>query len=112
MQWVQRNGGIGAVVGRFQQKGYDQQAKSWVSTGGNQAVMSSAIDEVVGNGELSRLSPQLGVSRQEVSAGMAEVIPEVVNHLTPDGSHTGDSADRLIRGISAFNQYFKSASGS
>jgi len=109
MQWVQRNGGIGGVLERFQQKGYNQQAQSWVSTGDNEALPPEAIDEVVGNDELSRLSQQLGVSREEVSGGMAEVLPEVVNQLTPHGQVSQDSDERLSRGISAFDEFFKTS---
>ena len=41
---MQRNGGLGAVLGKFQQKGYSQQAASWVSTGENEALPQQAID--------------------------------------------------------------------
>src|SRR6185369_9005380 len=54
MQWVQRNGGIGAVLDRFRQQGYSQQAASWVSTGQNQPVDAQAVSDVIGTEELSR----------------------------------------------------------
>ena len=108
MQWVQRNGGIGGVLERFQQKGYAQQASSWVSTGDNHPVPAQAMGDVVGSEELSRLSQQLGVSNEEVAGGMAEVLPEVVNHLTPDGHVPRDSDNRLNQGVSAFDQFFRS----
>jgi uncharacterized protein YidB (DUF937 family) len=98
-------------VERFQQKGYNQQARSWMSTGDNEALPPQAIDEVVGDDELSRLSQQLGVSREEVSGGMAEVLPEVVNHLTPEGSIAEDADERLNNGVSAFDTYFSSSQG-
>ncbi|MDP1565582.1 MAG: YidB family protein [Polaromonas sp.] len=99
MQWVQRNGGLGAVLGKFQQKGYSQQAASWVSTGENEAMPRQAIDEVVGLDELSRLSQQLGVPQQEVADGFAQILPEVVNQLTPQGGLSGDADDVLAEGM-------------
>lgn len=104
MQWVQRNGGIGAVLERFQQKGYSQQAASWMSTDSNQAVGAEAIGEVVGMEELSRLSQQLGVGRDEVAGGLAQILPEVVNHLTPQGDLPGDADNVLDAGLSALEQ--------
>jgi len=109
MQWVQRNGGVGALLQRFQQKGYSQQAASWVSTGPNEALEPQAVDDVVGMDELSRLSQQLGVSHEEVSNGMAQILPEVVNHLTPQGHVPDDSDDALGRGMAMLEQLLGSA---
>ncbi len=99
MQWVQRNGGLGAVLGKFQQQGYSQQAASWVSTGENEAMPREAIDEVVGLDELSRLSQQLGVPEQQVAEGFAQILPEMVNQLTPQGDVAGDADDVLNEGM-------------
>jgi uncharacterized protein YidB (DUF937 family) len=99
MQWVQRNGGLGAVLGKFQQQGYSQQAASWVSTGQNEAVPREAIAEVVGLDELSRMSQQLGVPEQQVADGFAQLLPEVVNQLTPQGDVAGDADDVLNQGM-------------
>jgi uncharacterized protein YidB (DUF937 family) len=100
MQWVQRNGGIGAVLERFRQKGYEQPADSWVSTGDNQPIEAEAVDNVVGREELSRLSRQLGVPEQEVAHGFAEILPEMVNQLTPEGRVPPEADDALDGGLS------------
>ena len=97
MQWVQRNGGIGAVLDRVRQQGYGKQAASWVSTGPNDAIDPQAIGEVVGTDELSRLAEELHVPQQEVADGFAEILPEMVNQLTPDGQLPPD-ADQLFDG--------------
>ncbi|MBI2771103.1 MAG: DUF937 domain-containing protein [Burkholderiales bacterium] len=101
MQWVQRSGGIGAVLDKFRQKGYTKQANSWLQPGPNQPLTDTAVHDVVGMDELSRLSQQLGMDRQEVASGMAEILPEVADHLTPDGEVPPDADDRLRGGISA-----------
>jgi uncharacterized protein YidB (DUF937 family) len=99
MQWVQRNGGLGAVLGKFRQQGYSQQAASWVSIGDNEAMPRQAIDEVIGLDELSRMSQQLGVPEQEVADGFAQILPEMVNQLTPQGDVAGDADDVLNEGM-------------
>ena len=108
IQWVQRNGGLGGVLQRFQHKGYSQQAASWVSTGPNQALEPQAVNDVVGTDELSRLSQQLGVSPDEVSTGMAQILPEMVNRLTPQGGVPEDGDETLDRGRSMLEKLMNS----
>lgn len=109
MQWVQRNGGIGGVLERFQNKGYSQQAASWVSSGANEELPPQAVNELMGTDELSRLSQQLGVSQEEVSSGMAQILPEMMNHLTPQGGVPDDGDEVLNRGTSMLEQLMSAA---
>jgi uncharacterized protein YidB (DUF937 family) len=95
LQWVQRNGGIGAVLDRFRQHGYGAQANSWVAAGPNQRLGAEQVGEVVGPDELSRLAQQLGVDRQQVAGGLAEILPQVVDQLTPNG-HMPPDADKTL----------------
>lgn len=108
MQWVQRNGGLGGVLQRFQRKGYSQQAASWVSTGPNEVLEPQAVNDVVGTDELSRLSQQLDVSQDEVSTGMAQILPEMVNRLTPQGGVPDDGDETLDRGRSMLEKLMNS----
>ena len=109
MQWVQRSGGIGGVRDRFRKKGYSQQAASWVSTGENEVLEPQAIDEVVGTDELSRLSRQLGVGNEAVASGMAQILPEMVNQLTPQGEVPDNADDTLNDGISTLERLMNQA---
>jgi uncharacterized protein YidB (DUF937 family) len=85
MRWVQNNGGIGAVLKRFQQKGYERQTQSWVSTQDNQAIDEQAVQEVVGRDELTQMAQRLGVPEEEVAQAFAEIMPEMANQLSPQG---------------------------
>jgi len=100
MQWVQRNGGVGAVLERFRQKGLGKQADSWVSTGVNSELLPEQADEVVGGEELSRLAHQLGVPEREVALGFAEIMPELVDQLSPGGEVPPEADDALDAGRS------------
>ena len=95
MQWVQSNGGLGGVLDKFRQQGHGQQVASWVGTGENQPIGDKAVQDVVGLDEISRMSQKLGVSQQEVTSGFAQILPEVVNHLTPNGA-VPDNADEVL----------------
>ena len=109
MQWVQRNGGLGAVLKRVQDRGYSRQANSWVSTGDNQHLEPQAMDEIVGTEEISRLSQQLGVPQEEVKQGFAEILPEMVNQLTPEGQVRPEADDVLQESIPLVEQELRRA---
>ena len=98
MRWVQSNGGMGAVLDRFRQKGYGGQMQSWVSTGDNQPLDEDAVQQVVGDEDLRSMAQHLGVEEQEVRQAFAEVMPEMVNQLTPEGQLPREADDVLDEG--------------
>jgi uncharacterized protein YidB (DUF937 family) len=85
MRWVQRNGGMGAVLEKFGQKGMRRQTQSWVSTGANEPIDEQSVEQVVGQDELRQMAQRLGVPEQEVAQGLAEIMPEMVDKMTPEG---------------------------
>ena len=91
-------GGLGGLLEQFQQTGYGEQANSWVGTGENMPISPSAIDQVFGSDTLAQIAQQVGVSPEEASAGLSELLPEVVNHLTPGGS--APDISQLTRSVS------------
>ena len=95
MRWVQRNGGVGAVLDRFRQKGYAGQTRSWVDRGDNEPLDEQAVEQVVGQDELRRMAQRLGVPEQEVAQAFAEIMPEMVDQLTPAGELPQQADDVL-----------------
>ena len=85
MRWVQNNGGMNAVLERFHQKGLGAQAKSWMSTGANQPIDEQSVQQVVGADELRQMAQRLGVPEQQVAQAFAEIMPQMVDKITPDG---------------------------
>lgn len=104
MQWVQRNGGIGAVLEKFRQKGYRQQAASWVASGDNEPIEAEAVDNVVGREELSRIAQRLGVAEGDVAEAFAEILPEMTNQLSPGGDIAPEADEALEHGRRQFEQ--------
>jgi uncharacterized protein YidB (DUF937 family) len=78
-------GGLGGLLQRFQQKGYADQVQSWVGTGQNQPIAPDALSQVFEQDQLSQIASQAGVSEDEARTGLAELLPQVVDHLTPGG---------------------------
>lgn len=95
MRWVQNNGGMGAVLERFRNRGYGRQAQSWVEARDNEPLDEQAVEQVVGHDELSRMAQRLGVPEHQVAQAFAEIMPEMVNQLSPEG-RLPPEADELL----------------
>lgn len=78
-------GGLGSLLEQFQQAGLGDQVKSWVGTGQNLPISADAIGQVFGGDTISRIARQAGLSESEASHGLSELLPEVVDKLTPGG---------------------------
>ena len=85
MRWVQRNGGMNAVLEKFRQKGLGKQAQSWMATGANEPIDEQSVEQVVGQEELRAMAQRLGVPEHEVAQAFAEIMPEMVDKLSPEG---------------------------
>lgn len=97
-------GGLGGLLQQLTERGYGQQAQSWVSTGPNQAIDPDALSQVFGTEEISRIAAQAGVSDDEARDGLAHLLPEVVDHFTPGGTMPDD--DELASRVGEYGQRF------
>ena len=104
MRWVQNNGGLGEVLKRFQQKGYGQQARSWLEPGENQPLDEQAVEKIVGQPDIDQMAQRLGVPREQVAQAFAEIMPELVDHLTPQGEVPAQADAVLDKGRAALEK--------
>jgi uncharacterized protein YidB (DUF937 family) len=79
-------GGLAGLVQQFEQGGLGNIVQSWVGKGPNQPVSPTQLQQVLGGTQLQALAAKLGVSPEAVSQQLSQVLPHVVNHLTPDGT--------------------------
>jgi uncharacterized protein YidB (DUF937 family) len=79
------SGGLGDLLKQFQQNGLGDQADSWVSNGPNKQVAPGDLANALGADQIESLASQSGLSRNELLQGLSQYLPDVVNHLTPDG---------------------------
>jgi uncharacterized protein YidB (DUF937 family) len=98
MRWVQRNGGIGEVLKRFQQQGYGKQARSWIEPGANQPLDEQAVEKIVGQDDMAQMAERLGVPKEQVAQAFAEIMPELVDQLTPQGELPAQADEVLDEG--------------
>jgi uncharacterized protein YidB (DUF937 family) len=79
------SGGLGDLLNQLQNKGHGETANSWVSPGPNKQIAPGDLADALGADQINTLTSQTGLSRDELLAGLSQHLPEVVNHLTPDG---------------------------
>lgn len=86
MQLIQNQpGGLAGLVQSFQQGGLAEIVNSWVSTGQNLPVSGQQLASVLGSGPLQGMAAQLGLSPDQVAGSLADLLPQVVDQLTPNG---------------------------
>lgn len=85
-------GGLGGLLSKLTQGGLGSAANSWVSPGENEAVTGNQLADALGPDTIGHIAEQAGVSHEEAAAGLAEVLPQVVDHLTPQGQVPEDSS--------------------
>ena len=78
-------GGLGGLLQQLQTGGLGQQVDSWVGTGANLPISPEQIVDVLGHGRVSEIAARAGVSEEQASGGLAALLPEFVNQLTPAG---------------------------
>ena len=78
-------GGLAGLVQKFEQAGLGDIAKSWVGTGANQPVSPGQLGGVLGNDAVAGFAKQLGIDPNEALGHLSQMLPQVVDKLTPQG---------------------------
>lgn len=98
LTWINEQGGIGALLQKFQQGGLGAVAESWISTGNNQPVSPDQVTDTLGSPAVEDLAAKLGIDPQTASTLIAEHLPKVVDTLSPEGQ-VNDQQDLLSEGL-------------
>lgn len=93
-----QTGGLGGLVQSFQQGGLGEVVNSWVSTGQNLPISAEQLQSVLGGGALQNIAAQLGVSPEQASGSLADLLPQMVDKLTPNGQ-VPEGGDLLAQGM-------------
>jgi uncharacterized protein YidB (DUF937 family) len=80
-----QTGGLQGLINQFQQGGLGSVVASWVGTGQNLPISGEQLQALLGNEQIQAMAQKLGISTQDVSAHLAQLLPQVVDHLTPTG---------------------------
>jgi uncharacterized protein YidB (DUF937 family) len=78
-------GGLGGLMQQFQGAGLGHVMDSWIGTGANHAISGDQLTQVLGSGQIGQIAQQLGLSHGDAAGQLAQMLPQVINHLTPSG---------------------------
>ena len=101
---LQQNGGLDGVLNKFRQGGMAEQADSWVSTGQNMGISADQLQQIFGSSAIGNIASKLGMSEDQAGTTMSQVLPELINHLTPQGQVPEDSNDMIAEGLNALTK--------
>jgi uncharacterized protein YidB (DUF937 family) len=88
-------GGLNGLLAQLQQAGLGDAVASWVSTGQNLPVSAEQLQGALGNDTLSSLARQFGLSGDNLAGPLSQLLPQVVDRLTPNGELPAAGADAL-----------------
>jgi len=77
--------GLNGLIKSFEAAGLGAVAQSWVSKGANLPVSAEQIQAVLSSGAVAAFAQKLGVDPQAAAGHLAQLLPQVVDHLTPNG---------------------------
>jgi uncharacterized protein YidB (DUF937 family) len=82
---LEKHGGLQGVVNEFERNGLGATISSWVGTGANQPISPHDLGRTLGPDLLQQLSAKTGISIQELTEKLAQVLPQAVDKMTPNG---------------------------
>lgn len=82
---IEKHGGVQGIVNEFERNGLGPTVQSWIGTGPNQPVSATDVHRVLGPELLQQLAAKTGLSVQDLTEKLSQVLPQAVDHLTPDG---------------------------
>lgn len=85
MELINQHGGVAGLLQKFQESGLGAQVASWIGSGANAMLSGEQLNSVLGADAIARLAQHAGVAPDTASSGLAALLPQVIDHLTPNG---------------------------
>lgn len=85
-------GGISGLQQMFQQKGLGGVIASWIGTGQNLPISSDQLQNVLHSEALQNIAAKTGIDQAQVASVLSQMLPHLVDQMTPNGRIAGASA--------------------
>lgn len=93
-------GGLQGLLGKLQGSGLGDQVASWVGTGENLPLGADQLQQALGGDQVAAIAQQAGIPAENASGGLAAVLPDIINQLTPSGEvPQGDDLQQGLGGL-------------
>jgi uncharacterized protein YidB (DUF937 family) len=87
LQMIQNQpGGLQGLVQSFHDRGMGGLVSSWISSGPNPPISADQVHQVLGSDQVKALAAKAGISPDVAGAAIAQLLPGLVDKLTPNGS--------------------------
>jgi len=83
---VEQHGGLQGMISEFEKNGLGPTVRSWVATGPNQPISPVEVQKALGPDLLQQLAAKSGLSVEELTQRLSQVLPQAVDTLTPNGA--------------------------
>ena len=95
-------GGISGLQQMFQQKGLGSLVSSWIGTGQNLPLSGDQLQNVLHGSALENIATQSGMNLGQVSSLVSQMLPHLVDKLTPNGQVPDAGAlSQMMKGLAA-----------
>lgn len=78
-------GGVSGLAQKFQANGLGEIVNSWIGPGGNHPITAEQIEKVLGQDRIGAIASKFGMSADDASGKLANLLPTIVDKLTPGG---------------------------
>lgn len=88
----QETGGVQGLVEKFRSQGLGHIVDSWIGPGGNHPISADEVQRVLGQDRINAIASKFGMSPQDASAKLAQVLPTVVSKMSGGAGAAGSTA--------------------
>jgi uncharacterized protein YidB (DUF937 family) len=85
-QLIEKHGGLPGIVSQLQQQGLGATVNSWIGSGPNQPISADQVHQAFGPDMIRELAARTGMNPQELAQKLSQVLPQVIDRMTPAGS--------------------------
>lgn len=109
LAWIQKQGGLQGALDKLRGQGLSSQVEDWVSTGegANASVDRQAVQSLFDDQDVEQVAQQAQTNKQDVYGAISQVLPEIIDSLTPQGEKTSkqeanDDIQHVLNLVSGF----------
>jgi uncharacterized protein YidB (DUF937 family) len=99
------SGGLAGLVQQFTGNGLGDIVNSWVGKGQNLPITPQQVSQGFGSGQLQALATKAGLSTDQMSAHLSELLPSFIDKLTPNGQV--EQGDIMSEGMALLKGFMK-----
>ncbi len=100
-------GGLSGLVQSFEQNGLGHLMSSWTGNGDNLPISAEQVTNVLGSQRVAEFAAKAGISPENAASHLAELLPSVINQLSPEGKlPEGECSNLMSEGMSMLGGLF------